>query len=442
MISDGNYVSYHEHKNDNRDRDEGIEMNQLVDAAIKIDQQSNPGIEEEAVAHVQEENSEDEPELAWKYFYVFLFAFTSITEGFLIGYNISLSSIFTEQKVPSEKRALLNVILSAYILRMFVAPITDKYYMPGVGRRKTYLLPCKLILAAVYACASLYMDAWVQSSDVWSIAGVFLVISAVSLFEGNSMLGFRLDVFGNKEGGAAASSAALGFLFGITLGLQIFTGLNSAYICEKVFGAKEAIISHQGMLLLIAIVSFCSFLIILNMKEREVPAARSASTNPLHVIKSIFKVETLKKALVWNFIGPTFAFGMKMVSGQYYIKAGFRREDYIITVALITIPAHLLSNIIWIRIIKGGRLMFLFWVAALNAVILEFVHSLNCGNFDKDDNYNFTLAMICIISCLEVFANWHMAQQSFFLASAPKHYTLTYIQTVNSAMIAVRSMPL
>ena len=178
------------------------------------------------------------------------------------------------------------------------------------------------------------------------------------------------------------------------------------------------------------------------MKEKVIAATRVANTNPLHVIKSLFKVKALKKALLWNFVGPTFVFGMKVVAGQYYIREGIRREDYIIIVALITIPAQMISSIAWIRIVKYGRLMLMLWVTVINLAFIEFLHSLNCSNFNKDVNYKQTLIIICCISSLEVCANWNMVQQSFFMTSAPKHYTLTYIQTINSSMIAFRALPL
>ena len=88
-----------------------------------ISQFVNAGAEEEAVAEVADPD-DDEPVLRWKYFYVFLFVFIGLTDGFLIGYNLALTAIFTENKVPSEKRAVLSVVVSSYILRMFVAPLT------------------------------------------------------------------------------------------------------------------------------------------------------------------------------------------------------------------------------------------------------------------------------------------------------------------------------
>lgn len=380
----------------------------------------------------------------FNYAFVFLFAFISLTDGFLIGYAITLGGIFTEKGVSSEKRSVLLVIMSSYILKMFVAPITDKFFIPSIGKRKTYLLPSKLFFTAIYGTMSFFIDEWVDSDNLWMIAFSLLLVSIVALFEVNAMVGFKLDFFGQQDAGSAASSTALGILFGLSLGLQIFTALNSAYICEMIFGVPKALIDHRGILQTISVLSFIAFLVILTMPDNSKNPSDLVQppAGPLKVIRSIFRIEALRKSLIWNFCGPTLVLGMKLVASQYYIKQGVRREDYVIVVGIVTVPALILSNIVWINIVKWGRLMLMFWITVLNAAFIEYLNAFNSANFRRDDNYRSTLIFICIISCLDIFANWHMIQQSFVLGSSPKHYTLTYIQTINSLIVSVRSIPL
>ena len=55
---------------------------------------------------------------------------------------------------------------------------------------------------------------------------------------------------------------------------------------------------------------------------------------------------------------------------------------------------------------------------------------------------NHSLVFICIITSLDAAANWWMIQGTFVLTSAPPKYTLTYISTINSLIIAFRALPL
>jgi Acetyl-coenzyme A transporter 1 len=401
-----------------------------------------PGNEEDAVAAVNG-NVDDEPEVKWKYMYVMLFVFCSISDGFLFGYNGAISAIFLEKGVPSEKRSVLSAIVSMYVVRMFVASITDKYYIPWIGKRKTYILPGKLIIGLIYFLASFKIESWVKSENVWMIALMYLCIGAVQLLEANAMIGIRLDVFGRREAGSAASSATLGFFLGLSLGLQIFTALNSEYMCEKLFGSNKAILSHQGMLRIVALLCLASFLVLMFIREKPAAKVLLKNVNTVLVMKAMYRVPVLRSALIWNFFGPTMAFAMKLAASQYYIKQGIKREDLIIFVSLITIPAQIISSLVWIKVVKRGRLLSLLWIVVLNTAFIEILNGLNCFFIDiKKDNYNLKMAIICLISCLEVFANWNMVQQSFFIGSSPKEFTLMYMSTINSSMIGIRIVPI
>lgn len=403
------------------------------------------GIEDLALAEKADDLEEGETLTPfWKYYYIVIFVFVSITDGFLIGYNVALTAIFTEKQVPSEKRSVLGIVVAMYMLRLFVAPITDKYFVPRLGKRKTYLLPGKLINAFLYALGSMFIQNWVESESIWTISFFFLAQNVTMLFENNAMIGFRLDVFGKKEAGAAAACQTLGFFFGISIGLQLFTALSSAYICDLLFGLKEPILTHTSMWRIVAGLYLSSFVILIFIKERqhEVHHESSAAMNPINVVKAIFKIDPLRKHLLWNFFGPTMSFGMKLVSSQYYIKKGVKREDQVLLVALAAVPFTVISNMVWMRFTKIGHLTLFLWATVMASVCFETLHALNCYTFDAETNYKRTMITICAITALEIMANWNLFQHTFYLRSSPKKYTLTYISTINSLIVAFRGLPL
>lgn len=370
------------------------------------------------------------------------FVFVGVSDGFLIGYKASLIFIFTERKVPSIERAILNAVLTMYVLRMFVAPITDKYFFPFLGKRKTYLIPCKLIMAFLYGAASLSIEGWVEDNNIMIISAFFFVLNVIMLFEYNALTGFRLDYFGQSNASSAASSNTIGIFLGLICGLQVFTALNSKKVCQKYFGREEILLSHQDFFIYVALHYLLSTLVISFMSEKKVLHHEKVNTiPPWRTIKCLFRVPTLKKFMLWNFFGPSLAFAMKVTAPQYYIDGGINREDIVILVAMITMPISILSNVAWIKVTKGGRLMFLFWLAILNAVIFESFNALNHYNFKKEINYQQTLVFICLITSLDALANWFMIQGTIIMTSSPKKYTLTYIASINSLTIAMRAIP-
>jgi hypothetical protein len=378
-----------------------------------------------------------------KTLYMVIFIFVGISDGFLIGYKASLIAIFTERKVPSEKRAILNVVVLMYVLRMFVAPITDRYFLSFIGKRKTYLLPCKLFQSLICFLASAKIDEWVNDGSLWTLSSIFFMMNIIGLFEYNALVGLRLDYFGQAHASLAASSATIGVFLGVVLGLQVFTALNSKDVCLKYFGKDHAILSHRDLLLIVAGIYLASFLILSFMREKELDATETLDTvHPWRTVQSLFKVEPIKNFLIWNFFGPSLVFSMKITAGQYYIAKGVKREDIVILVALVTLPVSILSNLVWVKIASGRKLMFLLWLGVLMAAGVEMLEAVNYSFFDKNLNYRRTLVCICVITSLDALANWWMIQGTFLMTSAPKKYTLTYISTINSMIIAFRAIPI
>ena len=224
------------------------DLNNLLASQIEVGPADQP-VQEEAL-----DLKSSHPELGtWqKTIYFLVFVFVGVSDGFLLGYKGSLTAIFTERKVPSEQRALLNIVVMMYVLRMFVAPITDKYFWPFIGKRKSYLLPCKLFQAAVYYLASSSIDAWVDTNSIWTLTGFFFILNVVMLFEYNSLVGFRLDCFGQSNASSAASSATIGLFLGLIFGLQVFTALNSKDVCRKFFSSDQAILTHGELFVLVS----------------------------------------------------------------------------------------------------------------------------------------------------------------------------------------------
>lgn len=142
-----------------------------------------------------------------------------MNDGMTLGYKGSLGAIFTERKVPSEKRTLMNTIAISYFLRMFFAPLADKYFSTWLGKRKTYIVPCKIFAICVYSFFSFYIEDWVANNRIVVLATYFFLVQLVMILENNALQGYRMDFFGRKDSNFASSAASIGLLLGSCIGL-------------------------------------------------------------------------------------------------------------------------------------------------------------------------------------------------------------------------------
>ena len=372
--------------------------------------------------------------------YILIFTLIGLNDGLILGYKSSLVAIFTEKKVPSEERALMSLIAGTYMLRIFFAPLADRYFSEWIGKRRSYLIPCKLFGFGAYYLGSFYIEDLVQNGQVIIIAAFFLVVGTVMILDANSITGLRMDYFGRKGSSSASASQTISTMLGVTLGLQVFTSLNSRFVCQEYFKLPDSVLTHAGFLRAMGYYNLGSLLLMLTIPEKPLHRISSLiqTITPIKTISAMYRTKPLWKAIVLNLFMPTLVMGMKVVVGQFYIKEGIRREHFIL-VALMMIPVGVVSNLIWIRLVKRGNLVFLMWLAILNGVVVECLHAVNYMMFDKAINYKRTLYSIIGIMCLDSLANWMMIQMTFFLATASKRYTVTYLSSITSMMATFRA---
>ena len=418
----------------------GIAMNPMADPLF------DPQLEEIEEGLVLSEKVEPMPYMT---LYIVMMALINLNDGLMIGYNSALVSLFAEPRmnVPSSERAVLYLFIVMTVVRMFVAPITDKYYSNKIGKRKTYLIPTKIINTVLFMGMSFFIDDLVEEKHVIKIALFFLVLACVMLFENNGAVGLRVDFFGKQRSNAAGAAASLSAIIGTTFGLQIFTSLNSPNICKKYLGLDDLLLDHKAFFIIVGYINILGLLILFFIKEKTVSAAEnaavdfSASNNPLRVVKSLFRVRRLRNIIVWNFFGPSFPVTIMAVASQYYIGKGINREFFILLYGLLMVPFTVLSNVIWVNVTKGGRLAFLMWVAVTIATCAELMHVINYSLFTKDQNEVQTYVFLAFIQLFNVMGNWLMVQLTVFVRAAPKKYAITFISSINSMFSATRIPP-
>lgn len=137
-------------------------------------------------------------------FYTLVMIALSATEGFNLGYMDSLMGIFRQRGVHSSRIGILNIMMYPFLLSFIGAPIVDRYYSKSFGKRKSYLFPCKLIIAVGLFIFSMYVDDLVDNEKISTIAFCLFGIGLVQLFDFNALTGLRFELYGLENTGLAS----------------------------------------------------------------------------------------------------------------------------------------------------------------------------------------------------------------------------------------------
>ena len=192
-------------------------------------------------------------------FYTFVLVALSTTEGFNLGYMESLSGIFRERNMSSAQIAQLSLLMYPFLLSFLGAPIVDRYYSSSFGKRKSYLVPCKFIIAIAEFWFSFKIDHLVATNSVTTIALTLFAVGLVQLFDFNALSGLRYELYGPSHTGLASFTLYSGLLFGNFFGYHLFVLFNSDYVCRDVLGISDkALVSHAMLIRFFATVNFLS----------------------------------------------------------------------------------------------------------------------------------------------------------------------------------------
>lgn len=370
--------------------------------------------------------------------HLFTIVLVGCNDGILSGYMHSLIAIFTERGVPSQIRSFLNFTMLPIYLKVFVSPYIDKYFSNYFGRRKTYLIPCKIAAALFYFVMSFFIEELVWRKQILKISLSFLFLCGVLCFEVGALVGLRLEYFGKSNPGMIGAAYAMSGVLGNTIGMQLFTLLYSPTLCTNYLGYHGRIANHQKFMWGIAVLNLLSVILLFFIKEKTFNKSKLTSNlDVVDVFKACFGSQLIRKLIIIAMALPVILGCMKVTSMQYYIMKGLLRE-HVILITLFMVPIGFVANIMWVPFAKSGSLMRKTWWACTLAVVIEFLHIPNILFFDKNTNYVRTLIVYALILSIDVCCPWSMMQASMVNYSASPKYSSSYLTAFSTILSGAR----
>jgi Acetyl-coenzyme A transporter 1 len=421
-------------------------------------------------------------------FYTFVLVALSTTEGFNLGYMESLSGIFRERQMSSAQIAQLSLLMYPFLLSFLGAPIVDKYYSATFGKRKSYLVPCKFIIAIAEFWFSFKIDHLVATNSVTTIALTLFAVGLVQLFDFNALSGLRYELYGPKHTGLASFTLYSGLLFGNFFGYHLFVLFNSDYACRDVMGISDkALMSHSMLIRFFATVNFLSgvgaYLIdevgyIKSLNASKARAEQKASLNPEEqdgegILKEktpkidremdilgvenearnltateerqglIAKEETLstfklaktliqnplhRRAVLWVMFSCSGAMALRATVSLQLIKQGMQREHIVMMLGLNALCA-VTNNFLLKRFMKVGQIIRFCTLFLVLYLLVIFVDYTNIMTFDKENHYRRALILYFVGIFFEGACPWMSYQIGYITATTYPKFAATYSTT-------------
>ena len=374
-------------------------------------------------------------------FAVFTIVMLSMTEGFAIGYMESLVNIFRERGVHSRQLGIVMILVWPFLIGFLGAPIVDRYYLKGVGKRKTYLLPCKFVIAIGYMILSFYIDSLVSNIQITTIVTWIFIINLVQLFDYNALLGLRYELFGSERSDLAAFTLFCGIAIGIFCSYSGFVLLNSHYFCQEILGIKSGgLINHQFILIFFALANLFSGLCTLRITEKP-DNGESKIINTLKLAKLMLTDKVTKRPLFWMVLTSFGVMSLKSSVSLKLIQKGMRRE-HLVMMQAVSLAGTVVSNFLLKKYMQKGQILTYCAKFLLVYLGLLYVDFFNVLTFDPASNYSRTIVIYLIGLFLEGLCPWGSYQMGFINSITYEKYAASYTTTMMGLLNMGRILPI
>lgn len=128
--------------------------------------------------------------------------------------------------------AMFSLCSWPFALKVLWAPIVDGSSFPGIGRRKSWLIPCQLLIAALLYYLSVEYSFLLEKNDVFTLTIIFFCLYFLAATQDIAVDGWALTMLSKPNVGYAGTCNSVGQTAGYFLAFSGFFGLSKLGICS------------------------------------------------------------------------------------------------------------------------------------------------------------------------------------------------------------------
>lgn len=179
-----------------------------------------------------------------------------------------------------------------YLFKLLWSPLVDSHHISYLGRRKSWIIPCQLLMGVLFLMASPYIDAFLQSQEhLYTLTGLMFLLILLAATQDIAVDAWAVELLEPENKALGSTCQSLGQYIGFFVSFPLMIIANSAEFSALYFGTTEAFLPVSGFFhlcgyLFIAFSLYVQFLIPETSSSSEPPASLlSILSSMLHILK-------------------------------------------------------------------------------------------------------------------------------------------------------------
>lgn len=151
-----------------------------------------------------------------------------------IVFNFLLDSLvfIQKQELNYSQIGMIKICSYPFSLKLLWSPLVDSYYFKFIGRRKTWILPCQIVLIVFLYYLYLKYEDIMRLKDVFQYSVICFFILFLLATQDIALDGWALTIC-RENSVLASATQTIGHKVGGIMSLLVFLQLNSVDFCNK-----------------------------------------------------------------------------------------------------------------------------------------------------------------------------------------------------------------
>ena len=169
---------------------------------------------------------------------IVLLTFLYVLQGIPLGLAGTVPIMLQGLGVSYKEQAIFSFVYWPFAIKLLWAPIVDSFYVPTLGRRKSWLLPTQYLLGIFMILLSYNVPYLLGHSEgetinVFALAVHFFILNLLAATQDIAVDGWALTMLSKENVGFASTCNTIGQTAGYFIAFTVFMALESADFCNS-----------------------------------------------------------------------------------------------------------------------------------------------------------------------------------------------------------------
>lgn len=283
-----------------------------------------------------------------------LYTSQGIAHGF---FNRTFPVLLREAGVSVEAIGLAHLLFLPWVLNILWSPLVDRWHLPGLGRRKSWIIPCQWLLAAALVGVGFWVGAngGMSETALYVLAALAIFASAMAATQDTATDGYAVDALPPDRHGWGNGIQIGAYWIGLLIGGAGILALQ----------AKFGLVSALGVVSLFILAT--SLLVAIRPEPARLSTQDAARPSLLRALARPEMRLMLLFILLYR-IGDGFGGAMML---PYFVDLGLSAGDIAWLLAAGGIPAAIAGSACAAVSLKAiGKRRAILWFGAAQVVVL------------------------------------------------------------------------